>query len=409
MYFLKAKGIYLQFAGIMLLLAGFLMFWSTQEAQAATFAQRMANMAEIKDVRVSSNGDKSRIVLDTTKEVTFKTSVLSNPQRVVVDIQGAWISTNLKKTINVGSRFAKTVRLAQFDPNTVRVVIESSMNENNRKFFTLAGGNTGHRLVLDFGNVGGGSGGAAIDFGKKGSDTGNTEKPQSSTGNQTTEPVTTPEEKSGDKDTKDTQETKPVVEPVFTPGIKGKKITIDAGHGGSDVGAIGPTGVTEKSITLRIAQELQRLLTTDGAEVIMTRTKDTEVSPKKSKATDREELQARCDVANKNDSDIFISIHMDSFTSSSPSGTTGYYYGKGTKASVRLAQYVSDGVVSALSTGHRGVKSCNFYVVRHTNMPAILLETAFISNEKEERLLNSEAGIKKAASGILNGIRKFFG
>lgn len=404
MYFLKAKAIYLHFAGIMLLLAGFLMFWSTQEAQAATFAQRMANMAEITAVRVSSDKDKARIVLDTTKDVAIKTSVLSNPSRVVVDIQGAWISPEAKKTINIGSQFAKSVRLAQFDPNTVRVVIESTMNESNRNFFTLAGGNTGHRLVLDFGNVGKGSGGAAIDFGKTGSSSGNTEKPQPSTDEQTSTPVTTSE---GDSDKKD--EATPVVEPEFTPGIKGKKITIDAGHGGSDVGAIGPTGVTEKSITLRIARELQRLLTAEGAEVIMTRNKDTEVSPKKANATDIEELQARCDIANRNDSDIFISIHMDSFTSSSPSGTTGYYYGKGTKASVRLAQYVSDGVVSALSTGHRGVKSCNFYVVRHTNMPAILLETAFISNEKEERLLNSEAGIKKAASGILKGIKKFFG
>ncbi|WP_037325651.1 N-acetylmuramoyl-L-alanine amidase [Anaerovibrio sp. RM50] len=404
MHFLKAKGIFLHFAGIMLLLAGFLMFFASSEAQAATFAQRMANMAEIKDIRVSSNGDRARIVLDTTKDVTFKTSVLSNPQRIVVDIQGAWISSDLKKTINVGSRFAKSVRLAQFDPNTVRVVIESSMNESNRNFFTLNGGDTGHRLVLDFGNVSKGSGGAAIDFGKKGSETGNKDNTQPSSGDDTITPSTNPEE---NKDKK--EEVIPVVEPEFTPGIKGKKITIDAGHGGSDVGAIGPTGVTEKSITLRIAQELQRQLKAEGAEVIMTRIKDTEVSPKRGKATDIEELQARCDVANKNNSDIFVSIHMDSFTSSSPSGTTGYYYGKGTKASVRLAQCISDGVVSALSTGHRGVKSCNFYVVRHTTMPAVLLETAFISNEKEERLLNSDAGIKKAASGILAGIRKFFG
>ena len=81
-----------------------------------------------------------------------------------------------------------------------------------------------------------------------------------------------------------------------------------------------------------------------------------------------------CDVANNNNADIFISIHMDSFASSTPSGTTGYYYGKGTKAAMRLAQNVSDEVVATLSTGHRGVKSCNFYVVKHTAMPAILLE-----------------------------------
>ncbi|ORU00476.1 N-acetylmuramoyl-L-alanine amidase [Anaerovibrio sp. JC8] len=389
----------------MLLLAGFLMFFSTSEAQAATFAQRMANMAEIKDVRVSSDKDKARIVLDTTKDVTIKTSVLSNPPRVVVDVQGAWISPEAKKTVNIGSQFAKTVRLAQFDPNTVRIVVESTMNANNRKFFSLAGGPTGHRLVLDFGNVSKGSSGAGIDFGKGGSDTGNT-KPTEPT---TPEPPTTNDNKPEEEPEKPETVEKPVVEPEFTPGISGKIITIDAGHGGCDVGAIGPTGVTEKSITLRIALELQKKLTEEGAKVIMTRNKDIEVSAKRERATDVEELQARCDIANKNNSDIFISIHMDSFTSSSPSGTTGYFYGKGTKASRRLAQYVSEGVVSSLSTGNRGTKSCNFYVVKHTDMPAILLETAFISNEREERLLNSEAGIRKAADGILNGIKKFFG
>lgn len=424
MYFVKAKGIYQPLAGVVLLLASFLMFWSMSEAQAASFAQRIADLAEIQAIRVSSDADKSRIVLDTTKEVTFKTSVLSNPERVVVDIQGAWISSDMNKTINMGSPFVKTVRMAQYDPNTVRVVIESSMNEYNRSFFTLDGGATGHRLVLDFGNVGGSSAGAAIDFGR--SDSTPEEEPDSSSEE---EPNSSPEEEplpqSGsdkqtgpkiiypDSDKSNTGSDKekvasPVAEPVFTAGIANKKIAIDAGHGGCDTGAIGPTGVTEKSITLRIAQELQRRLEAEGAEVIMTRTRDIEVSRKRANATDIEELQARCDVANNSGADIFISIHMDSFTSSSPSGTTGYYYGGGSKTSIRLAKCVSDAVVSSLSTGHRGVKSCNFYVVKHTSMPAILLETAFISNEREERLLNSEAGIKKAAAGILNGLKNFF-
>ena len=74
-----------------------------------------------------------------------------------------------------------------------------------------------------------------------------------------------------------------------------------------------------------------------------------------------------------------------------------------------MAQYVSEGVVAKLGTGNRGTKSCNFYVVKHTDMPATLVEMAFISNEKEEKLMNSEEGISKAAEGILNGLRKFFG
>ena len=166
--------------------------------------------------------------------------------------------------------------------------------------------------------------------------------------------------------------------------------------------------MTEKGVTLRVAKALQKLLQAEGATVLMTRTTDTEVSPKKANASDVEELQARCDVGNDGNADIFISMHMDSFTNSTPSGTTGYYYTKGSKASQRLARYVSEGVVTALGTGNRGPKSCNFYVVKHTDMPATLVEMAFISNDKEEKLMNSEVGINRAAEGILNGLRRFF-
>ncbi|MCR5175985.1 MAG: N-acetylmuramoyl-L-alanine amidase [Anaerovibrio sp.] len=376
--------------------------------EAATFAERTETMAHIKAVRVSTDKKHTRIVMDITKDMDFETSVLSNPQRVVVDIHGTWISSDLKKTMNVNSRFVKSVRIAQHDPDTVRVVIESSLGENNRKFFSLKGGDAGHRLVLDFGDFQSGSGGAAIDFGK------GKNKDNSTAKSGAESPVNPGDESQVKNDTQGSpdpvkQEEKPVVEPVFTPGIKGKIIAIDPGHGGCDVGAIGPTGVTEKSITLRISKEVQRLLQAEGAEVVMTRSRDVEVSAKREAATDVEELQARCDIANNSNADIFVSIHMDSFTNSTPSGTTGYYYGKGTKASRRLAQDVSDNVTAMLSTGHRGVKSCNFYVVKHTTMPAILLEVAFISNEREERLMNSEAGIKKAAEGIVKGIIKFFG
>ncbi len=414
MFFLKAKGIYLQLVGIVLLLAGFFMLGTIKPAEGAAFSERIGSMSEIKDVRVSSDKDHTRIVVDSTKQLTFDTSVLSNPQRIVVDIHAAWINAKLKKTISVDSRFVKSVRIAQHDQDTVRIVVESSMGANNRKFFSLKGGSAGHRLVMDFGNFQQSSSGAAIDFGKKKDDSTASAPDNKPSGSEGTVTENNSGARPADKNdnepnTTEEEEVIPVVEPVFTPGIKGKIIAIDAGHGGSDVGAIGPTGVTEKSITLRIAQELQKQLTSEGAKIIMTRNRDIEVSSKRGKASDAEELQARCDVANNNNADIFISIHMDSFTSSTPSGTTGYYYGKGTKSAMRLAQNVSDEVVATLSTGHRGVKSCNFYVVKHTAMPAILLEVAFISNEKEEKLLNSEAGIKKAATGIVKGIRKFFG
>lgn len=382
-------------SALVMLLTMCLLLWGQQGAEAAGFAQRAGSMSEITGIRVSTDADKTRIVVDGTKETEYKVSVISNPQRIIIDIQNAWVSPNVKKATNIDSRFAKAVRIAQHDSSTVRVVVESSMGKNNYKVFALKGGTTAYRVVMDLGKVGGGSKNSGIDFNPQ-------PKPDTSASNNTNkgEKVETPPSVTTPSGT--------TTEPAFTPGLKGKIIALDAGHGGSDTGAIGPTGVTEKGVTLRVAKALQKLLQAEGATVLMTRTTDTEVSPKKANASDVEELQARCDVGNDGNADIFISMHMDSFTNSTPSGTTGYYYTKGSKASQRLAQYVSEGVVTALGTGNRGTKSCNFYVVKHTDMPATLVEMAFISNDKEEKLMNSETGINRAAEGILNGLRRFF-
>lgn len=381
-------------SALVMLLTMCLLLWGQQGAEAAGFAQRAGSMSEITGIRVNTDADKTRIVVDGTKETEYKVSVISNPQRIIIDIQNAWVSPNVKKATNIDSRFAKAVRIAQHDSSTVRVVVESSMGKNNYKVFALKGGTTAYRVVMDFGKVGGGSKNSGIDLNPQ-------PKPDTS-GSSTTGSNT------NKGDTVGTTPSGTTTEPAFTPGLKGKIIALDAGHGGSDTGAIGPTGVTEKGVTLRVAKALQKLLQAEGATVLMTRTTDTEVSPKKANASDVEELQARCDVGNDGNADIFISMHMDSFTNSTPSGTTGYYYTKGSKASQRLAQYVSEGVVTALGTGNRGTKSCNFYVVKHTDMPATLVEMAFISNDKEEKLMNSEAGINRAAEGILNGLRRFF-
>lgn len=381
-------------SALVMLLTICLLLWGQQGAEAAGFAQRAGSMSEITGIRISTDADKTRIVVDGTKETEYKVSVISNPQRIIIDIQNAWVSPNVKKSTTIDSRFAKAVRIAQHDSSTVRVVVESSMGKNNYKVFALKGGTTAYRVVMDFGKVGGGSKNSGIDFSPQ-------PKPDTSSSSSTSS-------NTNKGDTVGTTSGGTTTEPAFTPGLKGKIIALDAGHGGSDTGAIGPTGVTEKGVTLRVAKALQKLLQAEGATVLMTRTTDTEVSPKKANASDVEELQARCDVGNDGNADIFISMHMDSFTNSTPSGTTGYYYTKGSKASQRLAQYVSEGVVTALGTGNRGTKSCNFYVVKHTDMPATLVEMAFISNDKEERLMNSEAGINRAAEGILNGLRRFF-
>jgi N-acetylmuramoyl-L-alanine amidase len=366
---------------------------ATAAAAESDFGERINGMAEVTGLRESSDGDKTRIVIDATREVTYKKMVLSSPDRVVVDIANAWLSPEVKRSIDIDNTFVGKVKIAQFDPKTVRVVVETKVGQNNYQVFTLNSGSVPGRVVMDFGNLEN-SDDVKIDWSKK-----------------TTEPIEPqPEQEkpmpragggSADED----------VDTAINgiTGLKGRVIVIDPGHGGSDSGAIGPTGVMEKSITLRVGNELRRLLTQEGAAVYMTRSTDKEVSPKRSKATDIEELQARCDVANQKNADIFVSIHMDSFTNDAAKGTTGYYYSLGNKRSRILADKIRAGVIDQLGTQSRGTQSSNFYVVKHTDMPATLVELAFISNKNEEQLMNSEDGIKKAAQGIADGIADYFG
>ena len=405
-------------------------------AASSDFSERVSGMAEITAVRVNSGSDKIRIVVDASKPVRYTTMTLKNPDRFIVDIQGAWLSAKVKREIAVSSRFVNDIRIGQFNKNTVRLVVENKVGSSNYKIFPLTGGTVPGRVVLDFGNLSDSSKAviAVPDVQQKPITTGSSSV---STTKPATTPVTKPSSSSSTEDIdgpakeaagtatdtgKDSSKntgSNAGNTPAITDdtdadiaaltGLKGRKITIDAGHGGNDSGAIGPTGVMEKSVTLRISNELRRLLVADGATVYMTRTTDTEVSPKGANASDIEELQARCDVANNTKSDIFISIHMDSFSSGAAKGTTGYYYSLGSQRSRDLADKVRQGVIDQIGTQSRGTQSCNFYVVKHTDMPATLVEVAFISNPQEEQLLNSEEGIEKAAQGIADGIADYFG
>ena len=409
---------------------------SFAEAAPTPFSEKAAKLAGVTAVRMAGSMERLRIVLDANKEVDYSVMALSNPSRVVVDLHGAWLSPNVARETVIESRFASKVRVAQFNENTVRIVVETEMGKGHYDVFSLEGGAIPYRVVMDFGKVGRAQddphGGTIIDD-RIGSDESSAAAPsgQETEASKPQEPENSEkgdkedtaagkesdakeqtdggkEKASGEKKTDDDVEA--LSEEIeFSKGIKGKKIVIDPGHGGEDSGAIGPSGATEKSITLQIAKEVEKMLKEAGAKVIMTRTTDTEVSPKHRQATDIDELQARCDVANKAKADIFISIHMDSFTSREASGTTGYYYTKGSAASKRLAALIQSNLVSQLKTTSRGVKTCNFYVVKHTKMPATLIEVAFVSNPKEEKLLTSKKGVQKAAVGIVNGISDFFG
>lgn len=162
-------------------------------------------------------------------------------------------------------------------------------------------------------------------------------------------------------------------------GLAGKKIYVDPGHGGDDPGAVGANGLKEKTVNLRVATVLKNCLVEyGGATVRMSRTTDKTVS-----------LSARVTDANNWGAARFISIHHNSSSDRSVNGTETYSYrSSGTGADLRNkvhAQLLKWGKLK-----DRGVKTENFYVLKYTNMPAILTEASFISNKAEEARLRDD-------------------
>lgn len=197
----------------------------------------------------------------------------------------------------------------------------------------------------------------------------------------------------------------PVASDVALSNVKNKIITIDPGHGGSDSGAIGPNGYTEKEGAFAISQKVASILNQSGAKVVMTRDSDVDVYGPNASA--RNELQARVDVGNNANSDIFVSIHCNAFVNPAANGTQTFYYGSSYQGQ-RLAQSIQEKMIEANGLRDRGISTCNFYVVKHSYMPAVLIETAFITNYDEEALLSDDEWQTTMAKAIAEGINEYF-
>ena len=187
--------------------------------------------------------------------------------------------------------------------------------------------------------------------------------------------------------------------------LDGRVIVLDPGHGGSDPGAIGPTGFMEKDFNLATAQEAARLLRKEGAEVVLTRTTDVRLG-----ATTAEDLEKRSRIANDHQADLFVSIHANASVSPATQGTEVYYYAhpENQAANLKLARALQASLVRELGRKDRGVKASNFFVLRNIEMPGALIETAFISNPEEEGLLAQDWFQKQAAAAIVDGIKAYF-
>ncbi len=183
----------------------------------------------------------------------------------------------------------------------------------------------------------------------------------------------------------------PVIAPSGTGSLRGLTIVVDAGHGGHDNGAMGKRS-REKDHALDISRRLANHLRSRGANVLMTRDGDYFVT-----------LQGRAQFANSRKADIFFSVHINSFKSTSQ-GTETFY---NTTHSLMLAREVHKELAKATGLRNRGVSRGPFYVIRKTTMPSILTETAFISNSREEALLMQPQYRERVARGMALGVQNY--
>ena len=191
-----------------------------------------------------------------------------------------------------------------------------------------------------------------------------------------------------------------------------KVIVLDAGHGIPDEGAQSDEGITEASINLAIAKKVQKLLEEAGNTVILTR-KDENAIYDEGCTTIREmkvsDIKNRVKIGNESSADIFVSIHLNKIPQKQYWGWQTFFK-ENNEDSKKLATCIQEGLSDMIDKKNKRVplKIKNIYIVDHVNIPITIVECGFLSNEEEEKLLQTDEYQNKLAQGIYLGILKYF-
>lgn len=360
---------------------------------------RVAQAVDIEDARFWRDAEYSRLVFDTDQPLEYSVFMLEDPYRVVVDVQDARLRVNLDSMDFSGSPVTG-IRHAVRNGNDLRVVLDISEAVNPTSFTLQPEGPLGHRLVLDL---------------------------------------------------YDLDRSAPVREPQPVPEADDLRrdvvVAIDAGHGGDDPGAIGYDGrIREKDVALAISRALHDSLEAiPGFRPVMVRNDDHFV-----------QLQRRPQLARNNRADIFLSIHADSFRSSRAEGVTIYALSQSTAEAennrrvaerensagllggltgeTSLAEYEEDlaltlldlsmnwSIEQSINAGSHILDTvgrvarlrrdkpqrANLWVLRSPDIPSLLIETGYLSNPTEARMLTSPGYQRRLADAIARGVMGYF-
>lgn len=192
--------------------------------------------------------------------------------------------------------------------------------------------------------------------------------------------------------------TRPTTPPVTTPRpVPNSRvvIAIDPGHGGGDPGAVGIGGLQEKNAVLSISQQVVSFLSQEGIQAVLTRSGDQEI-----------DLEPRVQSAEQANADVFVSIHANSISMSRPdiNGLETYHY---SASGQRLAQVIHNAILQDVGMRDRGVRKANFYVIKNTPMPAVLVEVGFVTGSEDAARLSSSTGRTQLAKAIARGIAQY--
>ena len=185
-------------------------------------------------------------------------------------------------------------------------------------------------------------------------------------------------------------------------------IVIDPGHGGNDPGKIGINDVLEKDVNLAISLKLKEILEQNDCKVIMTRDADQGLYQEGDSNKKVSDLHARCQLINDSGADAVISIHQNSFTSESSKGAQVFYQTTSIEGKV-LAEIMQEQMVSGLNPKNNRVAKANsdYYMLKNTQAPMVIVECGFLSNSQEAELLTQEAYQRRVAWAVALGTLQY--
>ena len=386
---------------------------------AAVVAVSAQAAPSVTDVRVGQYAGTTRLVVDLTEPVEFSVFSLAKPDRVVIDLTGISLGAG-ERAQAVGRAGVAQLRFGQFRPDTARIVLDLDQPLAVRRAELLeqdADAPVTHRLILDLAPVSPSSFRATV-------------RPS-----RLTEPATQARRA-------------PSAEPVPLPPLKptprrvGYLIAIDAGHGGRDPGAIATNGLQEKHLALTFARELRAALEASGRyEAVMTRERDYKVS-----------LHRRVEIAREADADLFLSIHLDRLENRTVHGASVYTLSDEASdietaelaarenkadivADVDLSEGYDEDVTKVLiSMVQQNTMNCSavlaatllpelgrvaplisrphrfgdFRVLKAPDIPSVLVELGFLSNDQDAERLQSEGHRRTLAGAIVEALDTYF-